>query len=115
MSKGDNLAEKRRQILVVLLEAKAVDVTSRVKREDIGKEVGLVGNELQSALRTLKGLGWVDWLRKDGTWQCYLTPVGLTKAELLVSEVRDDVEPLSKGRIGFREPGEERGPGEEVG
>ena len=114
MSKGDNLAEKRRQILVLLFQAKAVDPTRCVEREVIGEEVGLEGNQLQSALRTLKRLGWVDWLRKEGTWHCYLTPMGITKAEVVVSEVRDDVEPLSKGRIGFRQPGEKGGSEGEV-
>ena len=103
MSDGDRLEAVRAAILVALHRRGAFSKGLSADWEKVMEEVD-ANNELFKEVRLLL---LDERLVRGGRGEgLYLSDKGRQVASRVASAVRDDVEPLSKGRIGFRQPGE---------
>lgn len=105
MSDGDRLQAVRAGILVALHRRGAFSKRRSADWEEVMEEVD-ANNELFKEVRLLLlEEGLVRGGRGEGL---YLSDKGRQVASRVASAVRDELERLRKGRIGFPEPSDER-------
>lgn len=115
MSDGERLDAVREAILVALHRCGRFSKRQTADWEEVMEAVMKEVKAPSEVFKEMRLTLLSEHLVLGGWGGLYLSPEGRQVASRLASAVGDDVQPLSKGRIGFRQPGEKGGPGEEVG